>query len=199
MPTILEVRIEPVIGMVLSTNVAVRMLMCLLRYSRSRNHACRQARSETSENAIRQINKAASYAVTSHIPAFLRQHAHLLHGKGRKEDAPTVDNAGADEDDGNDSDFDRDDGVRKKDSLLSACLCRLFQSMVLPARIVGGAPACWKFIRWRSEILYGSRMSFPVARRGRFYEQLKKIQRLRVRTPSCKSGLTRCPALLQDA
>lgn len=169
------------------------MSMCLLRYSRSRNYACRQARIKTSENAVRQIDKVASYAVTSHIPAFLRQHAHLLHGKGRKEDAPTVDNAGADGDDGNDSDFDRDDGVRKKDSLLSTCLCRL-QNMVFAARIIVGAPARWKIIRWRSKGLCGSRMSFPVARRGRFYEQLKKIQRLRVRTPSCKNGLTRCPA-----
>ena len=79
--------------------------------------------------------------MTSHIPAFLRQHAHLLHGKGRKEDAPTVDNAGADGDDGNDSDFDRDNGVQKIDGLLFACLGRLFQGVVFAARITACMPA----------------------------------------------------------
>ena len=72
-----------------------------------------------------------SSVVTSHVPAFLRQHAHLLHGKGQREDAPTVDNTAGDASDGNDSDFDRDDGVRHLIGLLVHSTCRcvsLFES-----------------------------------------------------------------------
>lgn len=46
-------------------------------------------------------------AVASHVPAFLKAHAHLLHGKARKESEPVVDQGPDD-----DSDFERDDGVR---------------------------------------------------------------------------------------
>lgn len=44
--------------------------------------------------------------MTAHVPAFLRAHAHLLHGKARKESEPVVDQGPDDE-----SDFERDDGV----------------------------------------------------------------------------------------
>ena len=53
-------------------------------------------------------------AVASHVPAFLKAHAHLLHGKARKESEPVVDQGPDD-----DSDFERDDGVR----LLASPLC----------------------------------------------------------------------------
>ena len=49
----------------------------------------------------------SSPAVASHVPAFLKAHAHLLHGKARKESEPVVDQGPDD-----DSDFERDDGVR---------------------------------------------------------------------------------------
>ena len=44
--------------------------------------------------------------MTAHVPAFLQQHVHLLHGKARKESEPVVDQGPDD-----DSDFERDDGV----------------------------------------------------------------------------------------
>lgn len=50
-------------------------------------------------------SRGSDLKVTAHVPAFLKAHSHLLHGKVRKEAEPVID-TGPDDD----SDFERDDG-----------------------------------------------------------------------------------------